>query len=67
MCRCRRPPLDVYGKIDLMTVQKVIPILRIFDHKKAIEFYIDWLGFKIDWEHNLKKTLQCICRYRLKE
>ena len=27
------------------------PILRIFDYKKTIEFYIDWLGFKIDWEH----------------
>ena len=27
------------------------PIFRIFDYQKAIEFYIDWLGFKIDWEH----------------
>lgn len=26
------------------------PIYRIFDYDKAIEFYIDWLGFKIDWE-----------------
>ncbi|NRF40218.1 glyoxalase superfamily protein [Pedobacter foliorum] len=29
----------------------VKPILRIFDYDKAIEFYINWLGFKIDWEH----------------
>lgn len=29
----------------------VIPIFRIFDIDKAKEFYIDWLGFKIDWEH----------------
>ncbi|WP_345055855.1 glyoxalase superfamily protein [Hymenobacter glaciei] len=29
----------------------VKPILRIFDHAKAIEFYIDWLGFTLDWEH----------------
>lgn len=28
----------------------VIPILRIFDYPKTIEFYIDWLGFNIDWE-----------------
>lgn len=28
-----------------------IPILRIFDHQKALEFYVDWLGFTIDWEH----------------
>jgi catechol 2,3-dioxygenase-like lactoylglutathione lyase family enzyme len=27
------------------------PILRIFDYHKAIEFYRDWLGFSVDWEH----------------
>ncbi len=31
--------------------QPVIPVLRMFDITKAKEFYIDWLGFKIDWEH----------------
>ena len=30
---------------------KVIPVLRIFDEAKAKEFYIDWLGFVIDWKH----------------
>jgi len=34
-----------------MKIDKVIPVLRIFDYKKAIEFYIDWLGFKVNWEH----------------
>lgn len=34
-----------------MTTEKIIPILRIFDYQKAIEFYVDWLGFKINWEH----------------
>jgi len=29
----------------------VIPILRIFDLAKAKEFYIDWLGFRKNWEH----------------
>ena len=33
---------------------KNIPILRIFDVAKAKEFYIDWLGFKIDWEHQFE-------------
>lgn len=28
-----------------------VPIFRIFDCKKAVEFYVDWLGLKIDWEH----------------
>lgn len=27
------------------------PILRIFDETKAREFYVDWLGFAVDWEH----------------
>lgn len=35
-------------------LQKNIPILRIFDVAKAKEFYIDWLGFKIDWEHQFE-------------
>jgi len=30
---------------------RVIPILRIFDEAKAREFYVDFLGFTIDWEH----------------
>lgn len=28
------------------------PIFRIFDYTKAFEFYVDWLGFTIDWEHS---------------
>lgn len=31
--------------------QSIIPVLRILDVAKAKEFYIDWLGFTIDWEH----------------
>jgi uncharacterized glyoxalase superfamily protein PhnB len=34
-----------------MKVLETIPILRIFSVDKAREFYIDFLGFKIDWEH----------------
>jgi uncharacterized glyoxalase superfamily protein PhnB len=33
---------------------QVIPIFRIFDYTKAIEFYIQWLGFSIDWEHTFE-------------
>ena len=40
-----------------MQVEKVIPILRIFDYKKAVEFYVDWLGFKIDWEHKFEEGM----------
>ena len=31
--------------------KRTIPILRIFSIEKATEFYVDFLGFKIDWEH----------------
>lgn len=34
----------------------VVPRFRIFDYKKAIEFYVDWLGFKIDWEHKFSDS-----------
>src|SRR5262245_12392460 len=27
------------------------PILRMFDETKAREFYVDYLGFKVDWEN----------------
>jgi len=30
------------------------PIFRIFDYDKAIEFYVGWLGFNIDWEHEFE-------------
>jgi catechol 2,3-dioxygenase-like lactoylglutathione lyase family enzyme len=29
----------------------VVPILRIFDIAKADEFYRDYLGFAVDWDH----------------
>ncbi len=36
---------------------KTIPVLRIFDVAKAKEFYIDWLGFTIDWEHRFAEGM----------
>jgi uncharacterized glyoxalase superfamily protein PhnB len=32
-------------------MSSVRPIFRIFEVQKAIEFYVDWLEFTIDWEH----------------
>jgi uncharacterized glyoxalase superfamily protein PhnB len=31
--------------------ERAIPILRIFSVDKAKEFYLDFLGFTLDWEH----------------
>lgn len=37
-----------------LNVLRTVPILRSFDEAKAREFYIDWLGFKVDWEHRFE-------------
>lgn len=34
-----------------MQLSPAIPILRIFSVDKAKEFYLDFLGFTLDWEH----------------
>jgi len=34
-----------------MAFTKVAPLIRIFDENKAREFYVDFLGFNIDFEH----------------
>jgi hypothetical protein len=40
-----------------ITFDQTIPILRIFDVGKAREFYVDYLGFAVDWEHRFEPTL----------
>jgi catechol 2,3-dioxygenase-like lactoylglutathione lyase family enzyme len=32
----------------------VVPLFRIFSPEKAREFYIDYLGFQVDWEHRFE-------------
>jgi catechol 2,3-dioxygenase-like lactoylglutathione lyase family enzyme len=33
---------------------RAIPVFRIYSLEKAREFYIDFLGFKVDWEHRFE-------------
>lgn len=40
-----------------MIFGKTTPILRIFDERKAREFYVDFLGFQVDWEHRFEPDL----------
>jgi hypothetical protein len=42
--------------------QTVIPVLRILDVTKAKEFYVDWLGFSIDWEHRFGENFPLYCQ-----
>jgi hypothetical protein len=46
----------------MTTLGKVTPILRSFDDAKARELYIDFLGFKVDWDHRFEPDLRCTCK-----
>ncbi|HEX8237842.1 MAG TPA: glyoxalase superfamily protein [Abditibacteriaceae bacterium] len=35
----------------MQAVQTVFPALRITDYERSRSFYVDGLGFTIDWEH----------------
>lgn len=32
---------------------RATPVLRIFDEKSALSFYVEYLGFHVDWSHRL--------------
>lgn len=40
-----------------MEFRQSIPIFRMFSVEKAREFYIDYLGFQVDWEHRFEPEL----------
>lgn len=40
-----------------MSFGQATPILRMFDESKAREFYLDFLGFRVDWEHRFEPGL----------
>ena len=40
-----------------MNLSAPVPVLRIFDEAKARTFYLDWLGFTVDWEHRFEEGL----------
>ncbi|MFC5603689.1 glyoxalase superfamily protein [Sporosarcina koreensis] len=35
----------------------ITPIFRIFDIKKAHAFYLDYLGFQLDWQHQFAENM----------
>src|ERR1700759_193675 len=40
----------------MIEFQQTIPILRIFSVEKAREFYVDFLGFTVDWGHQFENV-----------
>jgi hypothetical protein len=47
---------------DAISIGPANPILRIFDVAKAMEFYIDYLGFTLDWEHRFGDNFPLYCQ-----
>lgn len=47
---------------DAVTITPPIPIFRIFSVEKAMEFYRDFLGFSIDWEHRFGDNFPLYCQ-----
>jgi hypothetical protein len=43
-------------------IQPPIPIFRIFDVAKAMEFYCGFLGFTLDWEHRFGDNFPLYCQ-----
>ncbi len=37
-----------------MSFGKTTPVLRIHDEGKALAFYVDVLGFRVDWQHRFE-------------
>ena len=40
-----------------MAIGQVTPVFRMFDETKAREFYLDFLGFKVKFEHRFEEDL----------
>jgi extradiol dioxygenase family protein len=41
----------------MIELNKAIPVLRMFSESVARTFYVDYLGFAIDWEHRFEPGL----------
>ncbi len=37
-------------------MQRTVPILHIEDYEEAKAYYVDWLGFRIDWEFRFEPS-----------
>lgn len=40
-----------------MSLGTITPVLRLFDEAATRAFYVDFLGFKVDWEHRFESDL----------
>jgi uncharacterized glyoxalase superfamily protein PhnB len=57
-----------------MKLGQMTPILRMFDEKKALEFYVEFMGFRVAWRHRFSddtplylEVVRDDCRIHLSE
>lgn len=43
-------------------MQRTVPILHIGSYEEAKDYYLDWLGFQIDWEFRLEPSFPVYMR-----
>ena len=46
------------------TLATPVPLLRMFDSAAAYDFYLDYLGFEVQWEHRFEPDLPLYTRIR---
>ncbi len=47
-----------------MQLTQAIPLIRIFDEAKAREYYLDFLGFTMEWEHRFEPGMPLYAQIR---
>ncbi|MBY4896128.1 glyoxalase superfamily protein [Cupriavidus sp. AU9028] len=50
-----------------MHLAPAIPVLRVFAWQQASDFYLDFLGFTLDWEHQFEADLPRYAQIRRSE
>lgn len=49
---------------EALQISGAIPLIRMFSEEKAREFYVDFLGFSIEWEHRFEEDLPLYAQIR---
>ncbi|MDI7862242.1 VOC family protein [Rhizobiaceae bacterium n13] len=60
--RIEKAQVEAGTEPEPIVVKPAIPIFRIFDVAKAMEFYRDFLGFTLDWEHRFGDNFPLYCQ-----
>ena len=48
----------------MLRLSPAIPVIRIFSEDQAKEFYLDFLGFTLEWEHRFEPSFPVYAQIR---